>query len=257
MSRIINLNADMGEGFGPYDIGDDQGMLDAVSSANIACGFHGGDPTVMRRTVKAAAAKGVSIGAHPGFADIQGFGRRRIDLSPAEVENLVAYQIGALCAVADLEGVSVTHVKPHGALSNIAATEDSWARAIARAIRAIDKSLIFLAIAGSAMERAGHQEGLRIAREGFCDRQYEEDGNLVSRKIDGSVYRDPAPAVRQVLEMLEGHVTARSGKVIACPVDSLCIHGDEPTGTAIARAVRKELDARGVTVATLPDMVPA
>lgn len=255
MSRIINLNADMGEGFGPYDIGDDRGMLDAVSSANIACGFHGGDPTVMRRTVKAAAAKGVSIGAHPGFADLQGFGRRRIDMSSAEVENLVAYQIGALCAVADLEGVRVTHVKPHGALSNIAAADESWARAIARAIRAIDKSLIFLAITGSAMERTGRQEGLRVAREGFCDRQYEEDGNLVSRKIEGSVYRDPGPAVRQVLEMLDGRVTARSGKVIACPVDSLCIHGDEPTGTAIAQAVRRELDARGVKVATLPDMV--
>lgn len=254
MTSIINLNADMGEGFGLYDIGDDLGMLDAVSSANIACGFHGGDPTVMRRTVKAAAAKGVSIGAHPGFADIQGFGRRRIDLSPAEVENLVAYQIGALCALASLEGARVTHVKPHGALSNISATEDSWARAIAHAIRMVDNSLIFLAVAGSAMERAGHEAGLRVAREGFCDRQYEEDGNLVSRKIEGSVYRDPAPAVRQVLEMLDGRLTARSGKVIACRVDSLCIHGDEPTGTAIARAVRKELDARGVTVATLPDM---
>ena len=254
MSKIINLNADMGEGFGPYDIGDDRGMLEAVTSANIACGFHGGDPAVMRRTVKAAAAKGVSVGAHPGFADLQGFGRRRIDLSPAEVENIVAYQVGSLCAIAALEGVRVTHVKPHGALSNVSAIEDSWALAIARAIRAVDASLIFLAIAGSAMERAGRKEGLQVAREGFCDRQYEEDGNLVSRKIDGSVYRDPAPAVRQVLEMLEGRVTARSGKIIACPVESLCIHGDEPTGTAIARAVRAELDARGVTVAPLPAM---
>lgn len=257
MTKIINLNADMGEGFGAYDIGDDAGMLDAVASANIACGFHAGDPTVMRRAVKAAAARGVSIGAHPGFADLQGFGRRRLDLSPAEVENLVAYQIGALCAVAALEGAKVTHVKPHGALSNIAAVEDSWAQSIARAIRAVDKSLIFLAIAGSAMERAGHHEGLRVAREGFCDRQYEEDGNLVSRKIEGSVYRDPAPAVRQVLEMLDGRLTVRSGKTIACQVDSLCIHGDEPTGTAIATAVRKAFGERGVSVKTLPDMVPA
>ena len=255
MTKTINLNADMGEGFGAYDIGDDTGLLDIVSSANVACGFHAGDPTVMRRTVKAAAARGVSIGAHPGFADLQGFGRRRFDLSAAEVENLVAYQIGALCAVADLEGAKVTHVKPHGALSNISATEDSWAQAIARAIRAVDTSLIFLAIAGSAMERAGDREGLRVAREGFCDRQYEEDGNLVSRKIAGSVYRDPAPAVRQVLEMLDGRLTARSGKVIECKVESLCIHGDEPTGTAIARAVRQALEERGVTVATLPQMV--
>ena len=255
MTRIINLNADMGEGFGAYDIGDDTGLLDVVGSANIACGFHAGDPGVMRRTVKAAAAKGVSIGAHPGFADIQGFGRRRFDLSTAEVENLVAYQIGALCAVAALEGARVTHVKPHGALSNISAAEDSWAQSIARAIRAVDKSLIFLAIAGSAMERAGEKEGLPIAREGFCDRQYEEDGNLVSRKIAGSVYRDTAPAVRQVLEMLDGKLTARSGKVVDCKIDSFCIHGDEPTGTAIARAVRTALEERGVAIATLPQMV--
>lgn len=256
MTKIINLNADLGEGFGAYDIGDDAGMLDAVGSANIACGFHAGDPTVMRRAIRAAVSKGVSIGAHPGFADLQGFGRRRIDLSPAEVENLVAYQIGALCAVATLEGAKVTHVKPHGALSNIAAVEDSWAQAIARAIRAVDESLIFLAIAGSAMERAGHREGLRVAREGFCDRQYEEDGNLVSRKIEGSVYRDPAPAVRQVLEMLDGHLTVRSGQTIACQVDSLCIHGDEPTGTVIANAVRQALREHGVSVKTLPEMMP-
>lgn len=251
----IDLNADMGEGFGAYDIGDDDGMLEYVSSANIACGFHAGDPVVMRRAVRNAKARGVGIGAHPGFADLQGFGRRRIDLSPAEVESLVAYQIGALCAVAALEDAKVTHVKPHGALSNVAAGEPVLAQAIARAIRSVDSSLIFLAIADSAMDRAGADCGLRVAREGFCDRQYEDDGSLVSRKIAGSVYRDPAPAVRQVLEMLDGKLTTRSGKVVTCAVDSLCIHGDEPTGTAIARAVRAALDARGVRVLSLPTIL--
>ena len=227
-------------------------MLATVSSANIACGFHAGDPNVMRRAVRLAKASGVSIGAHPGFADLQGFGRRRIDLTAAEIEDLVAYQIGALQAVASLEDAQVTHVKPHGALSNIAANDDAIAGAVARAIRAVDPSLIFLAIAGSAMERAGHGAGLRVLREGFCDRQYESAGTLVSRKLEGSVYHDSAPAVAQVLEMLEGHLTTRSGDVVPCEVDSLCIHGDEPTGAAIARAVRQALDQRGVHVVPLP-----
>lgn len=202
MRAIVNLNADLGEGFGAYDIGNDAEMLSCVASANIACGFHAGDPSVMRRAVRGAISKGVSIGAHPGFSDLQGFGRRRIDLTAAELENLVAYQIGALCAVAALEGAQVTHVKPHGALSNIAATDGTVARAIARAIRAVDTKLIFLAICGSAMERAGEEAGLPVLREGFCDRQYEDEGALVSRRLEGAVYRDAAPAVNQVLEML-------------------------------------------------------
>ncbi len=254
MATRINLNADMGEGFGAWDIGDDEAMLACVSSANIACGFHAGDPTVMRRAVRLAKARGVSIGAHPGFADLQGFGRRRFDLASAEIESLVAYQIGALQAVAALEDARVTHVKPHGALSNIAANDDDVASAVARAIRAVDPTLIFLAIAGSAMERAGQAAGLRVMREGFCDRQYESSGTLVSRKLEGSVYHDPAPAVAQVLEMLEGRVTTRAGDVVPCEVDSLCIHGDEPTGAAIARAVRDALNRRGVAVVPLPTL---
>ena len=251
----INLNADLGEGFGAYDIGDDAGMLECVGSANIACGFHAGDPDVMRRAVRQAKAKGVSIGAHPGFADVQGFGRRRIELTSAQIEAMCAYQIGALCAVASLEGAQVTHVKPHGALSNIAANDGAVAASIARAIRAVDRSLIFLAIAGSAMERAGVDANLTVAREAFCDRQYEDAGTLVSRKIAGSVYRDAEPAVRQVLDMIDGRLTTRSGAVVPCAVDSLCIHGDEPTGTLIARAVRDALVRRGVELVTLPRMI--
>ena len=255
MVQSINLNADLGEGFGVYGIGDDEGMLDCVGAANIACGFHAGDPTVMRRAVEQARLRGVSIGAHPGFADIQGFGRRRIDFSVAEIENLVAYQIGALCAVATLVEAPVTHVKPHGALSNMAAADRDVAQAVARAIRAVDRDLIFLAIAGSEMEKAGHAQGLSVAREGFCDRQYDDNGHLVPRKYDLSVYRDPAPAVRQVLEMMEGRLTARSGKVIPCEVESLCIHGDEPTGVVIARAVRQALHDSGVELVSLPQML--
>jgi UPF0271 protein len=254
LKRIINLNADMGEGFGAYDIGDDAGMLETVTSANIACGFHAGDPSVMRRVVERAKAAGVSIGAHPGFADLQGFGRRRIDLSPTEIENMVAYQTGALCAVAALAGAQVTHLKPHGALSNMAAVDAEYAAAIARAIRAVDARLIFLAIAGSEMEKAGRALGLSVAREGFCDRQYEDGGTLASRKIPGTVYRDPETAVAQVLDMIEGRIRARSGAIIACDVDSLCIHGDEPSGTAIARAVRAALAAKGIAIVPLPQM---
>lgn len=257
MARSINLNADLGEGFGPYQIGDDEAMLSAVASANIACGFHAGDPSVMRHVVERARARGVSIGAHPGFNDVQGFGRRRIDLSPAEIEDMVAYQIGALQAVAVLAGGTVTHVKPHGALSNIAAGHSATAAAIARAIHAVDRTLIFVAIAGSEMEQAGRMQGLTIAREGFCDRQYEDAGALASRKIPGTVYHDPKVAVRQALELAEGRITTRSGKVVACEVDTLCIHGDEPTGAAIARAVRAALEEAGYEIAPLPALALA
>lgn len=254
----VNINADMAEGFGAYDIGHDDEILKIVRSANVACGFHGGDPTVMHRVVRRAAEEGVSIGAHPGFNDLWGFGRRRIDMRPDDLEYMVAYQIGALQAMAAYAGAKVTHVKPHGALNNMAADNEDYARAIGRAIRTVDRDLIYLALAGSAMERAARELGLPLAREGFCDRQYDDDGNLTSRKVPGSVLKDPATVQEQVVRMVvEGEIVSRHGKRIPCRLESLCVHGDEPTAIMTARAARQGLEAAGVRIVPLTDMPAA
>ncbi|GAC1331972.1 MAG: 5-oxoprolinase subunit PxpA [Beijerinckiaceae bacterium] len=255
MAGSINLNADMAEGFGAYDIGNDDGILKVIRSANIACGFHAGDPLTMHRVVEGAKKEGVSIGAHPGFNDIWGFGRRRIDMKSSDVEYMVAYQIGALQALAAYAGIKVTHLKPHGALNNVAAENKEYALAIGRAIKAVDRDIIYVALAGSEMEKAGHELSLKVAREGFCDRQYDDDGNLTSRKIPGSVIHDPEVATKQVIEMVVNRtIVSRNGKRIPCDVHTLCVHGDEPTGIAVATAVRKGLEAAGVKVVPLTEM---
>jgi 5-oxoprolinase (ATP-hydrolysing) subunit A len=255
MSKTINLNADMGEGFGAYDIGDDDGILKIIKSASIACGFHAGDPVTMRRVVQRAKEEGVSIGAHPGFNDLWGFGRRRIDMRPDDLECMVAYQIGALQAMAAYVGEKVTHLKPHGALNNIAAENADMAMAIGRAIKAVDPNIIYVALAGSEMEKAGRQLNLKVAREGFCDRQYEDDGNLTSRKIPGSVLKDPDAVAKQVVHMvLHGEVISRHGKPVKHVVDTLCVHADEPTAITTARAAREGLEAAGVKIVPLTEM---
>ncbi len=255
MAISVNLNADMGEGFGAYDIGDDDAILKIIGSANIACGFHAGDPLTMRRVVQRAKEEGVSIGAHPGFNDLWGFGRRRIDMRADDLENLIAYQIGALQAMAAFAGEKVTHVKPHGALNNMAAENADYAMAIGRAIKAVDPNLIYVALSGSQMEIAAEKLGLRLAREGFCDRLYEDDGNLTSRKVPGSVIKDPVQAATQVVHMVvEGEIISRNGKRIPRKVDTLCVHGDEPTAIALARTVREALEAAGVKVIPLTEM---
>ena len=184
MAPRININADMAEGFGPYDIGADETLLGVVKSANIACGMHGGDPGIMRRVAAAARARGVSIGAHPGFNDLWGFGRRQIEMSPEALEHLVAYQIGAMQAMAAHAGAEVTHVKAHGALNNMGCVRPDYAMAIARAVKAVDASLIHLVMPGTEMERATRDLGLRIGREAFVDRTYEDDGTLTPRRIE-------------------------------------------------------------------------
>lgn len=255
MAKLINLNADMGEGFGAYDIGDDDAILKIVRSANIACGFHAGDPMTMHRLVTRATEEGVSIGAHPGFNDLWGFGRRRIDMDPRDVEYMVAYQIGALQAMAAYANAKVTHVKPHGALNNMAAESADLALAIGRAVKTVDRNLIYVALAGSEMDKAAEKLGLPVAREGFCDRLYEDDGNLTSRKIPGAVIKDPEAAKRNVVSMvLNEEIISRSGKRIPRRVDTLCVHGDEPTAVALARAVREGLEAAGAKVVPLPEM---
>ncbi|MGI9305148.1 MAG: LamB/YcsF family protein [Gammaproteobacteria bacterium] len=255
MVAEININADMGEGFGAYDIGDDASLLKIIRSANVACGFHAGDPNVMHRLVMQAREEGVSIGAHPGFNDLWGFGRRRIDVKPHELEYSVAYQIGALQAMAAYAGLKVTHVKPHGALNNMAAEDRELAAAIGRAIRIVDPDLIYVALAGSEMHKAAEELGLTVACEAFADRQYEDDGNLTSRKIEGSVIRDADEARDRVVEMVEEQaVTSRNGKRIPLRIDTICVHGDEPTAVAVAQEVRQGLEAAGIAVVPLPEM---
>ena len=255
MAKAINLNADMGEGFGAYDIGDDAGLLKIIRSASIACGFHAGDPVTMQRLVTEAAVQRVSIGAHPGFNDLWGFGRRRIDMNPRELEYMIAYQIGALQAMACYAGAKVTHLKPHGALNNMAAEDIELALAIGRAIKTVDRDIIYVALAGSEMEKAGHELGLPVAREGFCDRLYDDDGNLTSRKVAGAVIDDPELVAQRVVHMvLNDEIMSRNGKPLKVTLDTLCVHGDEPTGVIVARAAREGLEAAGVRVLPLPEM---
>jgi UPF0271 protein len=226
-------------------------MIELATSVNVACGFHAGDADTMRKTIDLAKARGVSIGAHPGYRDLHGFGRRPVaGLSSAEIQNLVAYQIGALQAIAALAGHKVTHVKAHGALSNVACDDDMTARAIASAIRAVDRNLIFVVLANSKLVDAGEAAGLPLAHEIFADRAYEDDGSLVSRRKPGSVLQDPAQIARRVVRMVQdGAVTSVSGKVIKMRMDTVCIHGDTPGAVEIGRGVRQALKDNGIDVA--------
>ncbi|MGB0086749.1 MAG: 5-oxoprolinase subunit PxpA [Rhodomicrobiaceae bacterium] len=255
MTTRVNLNADMGEGHGAYDIGADDALLSIVKSASIACGFHGGDFRTMHRLAKRAAEMGVSIGAHPGFNDLWGFGRRRITMPAQDVEYMVAYQIGALQALALYSGIRVTHVKVHGALNNMAAEDEGFAMAIGRAIKAVDPALIYVALTGSQMERATERLGLRLAREGFADRVYADDGNLASRSIPGTVLKDPAKAREQVLRMVQAReVVTISGKVIPVETDTICLHGDEPTAVAVGQEIVRGLKEAGIDNVPLTEL---
>jgi len=247
----VDLNCDMGEGFGPWPMGDDAAMLDIVSSANVACGFHAGDPQIMFRTASLARERGVAIGAHPGFNDLWGFGRRPIaGDSPAEIERMVAYQIGALQGVAALAGHRVTYVKVHGSLNNMANESEDLAMALARAVRGVDRDLVHVCMPGLPMEAASERVGLKVARELFADRTYEDSGQLTPRRKPGAVLHDPEAAAEQVLRTLrDGALTTVSGRRIPVAIDTICVHGDEPTAVAMARTVRERLTAAGVTIA--------
>lgn len=249
---LLNLNADMGEGFGQWPMGDDAGLLDVVGAASIACGWHAGDALTMRRTVRAARDAGVEVGAHPGFADLQGFGRREMRLSLDDAAALVIYQLGAMLGVAAAERVRVTHVKPHGALNNMACREAPLAAAIAGAVRAVDPSLILLAPAASALYQAGLDAELPTAAEVFADRTYQADGQLTPRTQSGAMIHDPDEAVAQILRFLRaGGITAPGGVVLPTPLHSVCVHGDGPDAATIARAVRDGLMAAGVRLVGL------
>ncbi len=250
MQRSVDLNADLGESFGAWTMGADEAMLEIVTSANVACGFHAGDPLVMWKTCSLAKAKGVAVGAHPSFLDLWGFGRRPIQGErPEDIMRHCVYQIGALQAVAAAVGHRVTHVKPHGSLGNMAAEDEDLAMAVAEATALVDRSLVLVAMPGSALERAGERKGLTLAREVFADRAYDDRGMLVSRKLPGAVIHDAELAARRVLAMLEeGAITSVSGKKIPVRIDTICVHGDNPAAVAMARAVRDALEGAGLTV---------
>ena len=248
----LTINCDMGEGFGLYRIGDDAAMMPHIDLANVACGFHASDPPTMRATVRLAKQHSVKVGAHPSLPDLQGFGRRAMAISPAEVADLVTYQVGALKAFLDAEGMPLNHVKPHGALYNVAAKNIETARAITRAIARFDSSLIYVGLANSAMGQAALELGVPFAREGFCDRAYEADGSLRVRRLAGAVHSDPARAAAQALQLARDHsVTTYGGETIALEVDTLCIHGDNPRAVEIAQAVRETLVSNGIQIAAL------
>lgn len=246
----VDLNADMGEGFGPWKMGDDDAMLSIVSSANIACGWHAGDPIIMHRTAEIAKMKGVAIGAHPGFGDLWGFGRRTIrGETMADLEKQVAYQIGAMQACAALAGHKVTHVKAHGALGNMSNDDEDIALAIGRAIKGVDPSLVFVVMPALPTERVGEKLGLPMAREVFADRTYDDSGNLTSRKKEGAIIHDAALAAERVLRMVQDQeVTTVTGRKLKVAIDTVCVHGDNPAAIAMARKVRDTLEAAGIAI---------
>jgi UPF0271 protein len=249
---VIDLNSDVGEGYGVWRMGDDAALIDIVSSVNIACGFHAGDPLIMSRTVEMAARRGVGVGAHPGTNDRWGFGRRGADGAPTDLATMVAYQVGALRAVAAELGRTVVHVKLHGALSNRAAVDSDLAVAVAATIHAVDADLIWLVPAGSAMAAAGERAGLRVAHEVFADRAYDDDGNLVSRSLPGAVLDDSTViAERAVRMVVSGGVLTGDGTLLPRQTDSVCVHGDTPGAVEAARAVRTALEHAGITIAPL------
>lgn len=245
----VDLNCDMGESFGAYQIGNDEQILNHVTSANIACGYHAGDPATMRKTVRLAMQKGVGIGAHPGLPDLIGFGRRSMDISPDEAYNLVIYQIGALLGFVKSEGGRLRHVKPHGALYNMAAKDPKLARAIAEAVYKLDPELILFGLSGSELVKAGESVGLQTAHEVFADRTYQQDGSLTPRRQSDALISDRDQAVRQVVRMIkEGKIMSQQGVDVPIKADTICIHGDGPHALVFARRIREQLLSSDVVV---------
>ena len=248
----VDLNADIGESFGIYQLGSDEMLLRSITSGSIACGFHAGDPSVMRQTVRLAARAGVAVGAHPGFPDLAGFGRRDIDAQPQEIFDFVLYQIGALNAIARAEGVRLQHVKPHGALYNMSARRKDVAEAIARAVASFDEALMLVGLPESELLRAGSRLGLHVACEVFADRSYEPDGTLTPRHLADSVLSEPGRAAECAVRMVRDHkIVARDGSALSVQADTICVHGDTPDAAGLAAAVRFGLEQAGITVASM------
>lgn len=252
----FNLNCDMAEGYGPWSMGDDDGLLEIVQTANIACGYHGGDHNIMARVMKSAQAQNVSIGAHPGFYDLHGFGRRPMQLAHREIENLLAYQIGAACSIATLVDAEITHIKPHGALNNMACADRPMSDAITRAVKAVSPNLILLAPALSKLAESSIDSGLITAIEVFADRTYQPDGQLTSRRQPDALITDSDQALKNCLRMIgEGEIKATDGTILEIAAHSVCIHGDEPTARSMAKHIKDGLIKAGFKPATLPEMM--
>lgn len=245
----IDLNCDLGESYGSYSIGMDERIIPIVSSVNIACGYHAGDPTVMRKTVEMAAASGVAIGAHPGFPDLQGFGRRRMDIASEDLTNMLVYQIGALQAFVKCHGLTLNHVKPHGALYNIAAVNRETARAIVKAVRMADPEMILVGLAGSVLVDEGISSGLNTAGEVFADRTYQADGTLTPRTNHNAFVHDPGEAAERLAELIAtGCIRTVDGTPIRVDADTVCVHGDNEKAVQFALAIRKRLGLAGVAI---------
>lgn len=253
----VDLNCDMGEAFGPWPMGRDAELMRFISSANIACGFHAGDASTMRKTVELAKENGVAVGAHPGYPDLQGFGRRNMSLSPGEVYDQVIYQVSALRGICETQGVPLCHVKPHGALYNQAARDERLAAAIADAVRAVDPRLILVGLSGSELIRAGQAMGLTTASEVFIDRTYQPDGSLTPRSEPNALIEEADLAVSQALQMIEqGTVTAVEGNEVAIRAETICIHGDGEHAVDFAAAIRREFESRSIRLAALSAGIP-
>ena len=247
---VVDLNADIGESFGRYELPGEDELLSLITSANIACGFHAGDPMVMQRTVSAAAGRGVTVGAHPGYRDLIGFGRRELAATPAEIAADVVYQVGALDAFCRTAGTRVRYVKLHGALYHRAADDKEVAKAVAFALRQLDQELVILGPEGSAMLQAANATGLDVAREAFVDRAYQPDGRLVPRNLPGAVLDDAETIAERALRMVQDrYVVAIDGTRCIVRADSLCVHGDGPKAVAVVRAVRQRFDQEGISLA--------
>lgn len=252
----VDLNSDLGESFGRYTLGMDDKIIPLITSANVACGFHASDPVVMEKTIAMACEAGIQVGAHPGFPDLMGFGRRNMSVTPQEAKAYTLYQIGALAAFAGAKGKRLQHVKPHGAFYNMAAKDYELSRAICEGIYAFDKELIVLALSGGELARAAKDMGMRVAQEVFADRAYEEDGTLVNRRKEGAMITDENEAIARVIRMVkEKKVTAVTGNDISIEADSVCVHGDGLKALAFVEKIRGALTAEGIEICPLTEIV--
>ncbi len=252
----VDLNSDLGESFGRYTLGMDEKVIPLITSANVACGYHASDPVVMEKTISMAKEAGIRVGAHPGFPDLMGFGRRNMNVTPAEAKAYTLYQLGALQAFCKAKGVTMQHVKPHGAFYNMAAKDEALSRAICEAIASFDENLIVLALSGGELARVAKEMGLRTALEVFADRGYEEDGSLVDRRKEGALITDEEQAISRVIRMVkEKKVTAVTGKDIPIQADSVCVHGDGEKALAFVERIRKALTQEGISICSLDEIV--
>lgn len=252
----VDLNSDLGESFGRYTLGMDEKVIPLITSANVACGYHASDPVVMEKTISMAKEAGIRVGAHPGFPDLMGFGRRNMNVTPAEAKAYTLYQLGALQAFCKAKGVTIQHVKPHGAFYNMAAKDEALSRAICEAVASFDENLIVLALSGGELARVAKEMGLRTALEVFADRGYEEDGSLVDRRKEGALITDEEQAISRVIRMVkEKKVTAVTGKDIPIQADSVCVHGDGEKALAFVERIRKALTQEGISICSLDEIV--